>query len=212
MVKRLGLARATGDPLSRIAAEAGWEPVPLFLTEVVPTGLPRPLEDPDAVILLSPAGARAVSLPAGVPILVTGPGTAAALTGCEMLVSPEPHAEGLWTLLQERFPSGGQFLLVRGERSRGYLEAASEGTPWRLVPWITHTEKAKDPLPDLPTLEAVLALSPLQAELLGPRFPESLRFAWGERAAEAFLLCGSPAHAACLARPEALGRMLAPYV
>jgi uroporphyrinogen-III synthase len=212
MVKRLGLARATEDALSRIVTEAGWEPVPVFLTESVPSGVPNPLEHPDAVILLSPAGARAAALPDGVSVLVTGRGTAAALAGREVLVSSEPRAESLWALLQDRFPSGGRFLLVRGERSRGYLEEVSEGTPWRLVPWITHSEKSKDPLPDLPALEAVLAMSPLQAELLGPITKGILRFAWGERAAEAFLRGGNPAHDSCLARPEALRRMLAPYV
>lgn len=211
MVKRLGLARGPEEPLSRVVAESGWEPVPLFVTELVPTGLPRPLDHPDAVLLLSPAGARAVALPT-VPILVTGQGTAAALADREVLVSPEPRAEGLWALLQARFPEGGQFLLIRGERSRGYLEEVSRGTPWGLVPWITHAEKAKDPLPTLPVLEGVLALSPLQAELLGPPARDLLRFAWGEGAAQAFLRGGHPAQDSCLARPEALGRMLAPYV
>jgi len=211
MVKRLGLARGSEAPLSRVVAESGWEPVPLFVTELVPTGLPSPLDHPDAVILLSPAGARAVALPT-VPILVTGQGTAAALRGCYVLVSPEPRAEGLWALLQARFPEGGRFLLIRGERSRGYLEEVSRGTPWGLVPWITHAEKAKDPLPELPVLDGVLALSPLQAELLGPLSRGLLRFAWGEGVSQAFLRGGYPAQDSCLARPEALGRMLAPYV
>ena len=209
MVKRLGLARTAEDPLSRTVAEAGWEPVPVFLTEMVPTDAPQPLDSPDGVILLSPTGSRFVSLPEGVPILVTGEGTASSLVGRKVLFSLEPKAEGLWTLLQAQFPSGGEFLLVRGERSRGYLEEVSEGTPWRLVPWVTHAEKAKNPLPGLPVLEGVLALSPLQAELLGPRSKNILRFAWGERAAAAFLQVGHPAHDSCLARPEALGRMLA---
>jgi len=212
MVKRLGLARAPEDALSRVVQETGWAPVPLFLTEMVASNAPQPLEQPDGVILLSPAGAKAVRLPPGVPVLVTGQGTGRELAGGEVLVSPEPRAEGLWALLRERFPSGGQFLLVRGERSRGFLEEASRGTPWGLVPWITHTEKAKDPLPPLPILEGVLALSPLQAELLGPLSRGMLRFAWGERTAQAFLLGGHPAHDSCLARPDALGRMLAPYV
>jgi uroporphyrinogen-III synthase len=216
MVKRLGLARTLDDALSRVVAEAGWEPVPVFLTKSVPTGAPRPTDRPDGVVLLSPAGARvgaqAGALPEGVPILVTGPGTAEALPGREVLVSAEPNAEGLWRLLQASFPSGGTFLLVRGERSRGHLEEISAGTPWRLVPWITYAEKAKEPLPELPPLEGVLALSPLQAELLGPRAEGLLRFAWGARTAEAFQCGGYPAHDSCLARPEALGRMLAAYV
>lgn len=211
-MKRLGLARQPGDPLGRVAAEAGWEPVPLFLTEMAPTGAMLPLERPDGILLLSPSGARIPNLPEGVPCLVTGEGTAAALPGRTVLVSPEPRAEGLWALLRERFPAGGRFLLVRGERSRGFLEEVSVGTPWVLVPWITHAEKAKDPLPAMPLLDAVLALSPLQAELLGPRSATLLRLAWGERTAEAFRSAGFPAHGSCLARPEALGCMLASYV
>lgn len=211
-MKRLGLARQPGDPLGRVAAGAGWEPVPLFLTEMAPTGAPLPLERPDGILLLSPSGARVPDLPEGVPCLVTGEGTAAALPGRPVLVSPEPKAEGLWTLLRERFPAGGRFLLVRGERSRGYLEEVSAGTPWVLVSWVTHAEKAKDPLPPMPLLDAVLALSPLQAELLGPRSAALLRFAWGERTAEAFRAAGFPPHGSCLARPEALGCMLASYV
>jgi uroporphyrinogen-III synthase len=212
MVKRLGLARALEDPLSRVVEAAGWAPVPLRLTEMAPTGSPVPLERPDGVLLLSPTGARAGHFPTGVPVLVTGQGTARELPGREVLVSAEPRAEGLWALLQARFPAGGEFLLIRGERSRGYLEEVAQGTPWRLVPWITHAERAREPLPELPALEGVLALSPLQAELLGPRSRELLRFAWGDRAAEAFLLSGNPAHDSCLARPDALGRMLSNYV
>ncbi len=211
-MKRLGLARRPEDPLSRVVRASGWEPVPLFLTEAVATGTPAPVERPDGVILLSPAGARTPGLPEGIPFLVTGEGTAAELADRQVLVSAEPRAEGLWALLRASFPAGGRFLLVRGERSRGYLEEVAAGTPWSLVPWITHAEKAKDPLPDLPLLEAVLALSPLQAELLGPRCAELLRFAWGERTAEAFQAVGFPAHKSCLARPEALGCMLASYV
>ena len=212
MVKRLGLAREPGDVLGRAVEEAGWEPVPVFLTEMVPTGRPRPLDHPDAVILLGPAGARHADLPEGVPALATEAAAAELPPGREVLVSPVPRAEGLWELLRSRFPSGGRFLLVRGERSRGYLEEVCQGTPWRVVSWITHTEKAKEPLPDLPVLDAVLALSPLQAELLGPKSRGILRFAWGERAAAGFLRSGNPAHDSCLARPEELGRMLAPYV
>jgi uroporphyrinogen-III synthase len=212
MVKRLGLARRVEDPLSRCVAEAGWEPVSLFLTEMVPTGTPIPLERPVAAIVLSPAGARAVSLPEGLPVVATGEGTAAVLTSHDVISSPQPRAEGLWNLLQERFPEGGDFLLIRGERSRGFLEEASRDTRWRLVPWITHAEKAKDPSPEWPQLDAVLALSPLQAELMGPDAKALLRFAWGERTAEAFRRAGFPAHGTCLARSEALGRMLAPYV
>ena len=209
-MKRLGLARLPGDALGRAVSGAGWEPVPVFLTELAPTHAPRPLDDPDGVILLSPAGARFGELPDGIPVLATA--GAAEAAGRAWATSPDPRAEGLWELLKARFPAGGRFLLVRGERSRGYLEEVAAGTPWRLVPWITYAEKAKDPLPELPALDAVLALSPLQAELLGPRAPGLLRFAWGQRTAEAFLRSGHAADDSCLARPDALGRMLAPYV
>jgi uroporphyrinogen-III synthase len=140
--------------------------------------------------------------------LGTGEGTARALPGREFWMPTQPSAEGLWALLQERFPRGGDFLLVRGARSRGHLETVASGTAWRLHPWITHAECPLEPLPELPALEAVLALSPLQAELLAPLAARLLRFAWGERSAQAFAAAGHPAHGTCEPRGEALERML----
>ena len=211
MVKRLGLAREAGEPLYQVVEAAGWEPVTVCLTALRPTNKPLALAHPDAVLILSPAGARMAVLPEGVPVLVTGEGTACCLAGRRVMVSAEPCAEGLWALLREHFPLGGDFLVVRGERGRGFLEKVAAGTPWRLVPWVTHSEQALDPLPELPVLDGALALSPLQAELLGPRAGGILRFAWGERTAAAFSRVGFPAHAICDPKPSALRRMLAPY-
>lgn len=208
MVRRLGIAREAGDPLALTVRQTGWEPVPLFLTSIVPTGAPLPVATPDGIIILSPAGARLSHLPEGVPCLVNGEGTARNLTGRPVLVSPEPRAEGIWELLRERFPEGGDFLLVRGERSRGHLEQSARGSTWRLHPWITHAERPLPQLQELPALEAVLAMSPLQAELLGPRASRILRLAWGSRTADAFQATGFPSHAACDPKPEALERML----
>ena len=120
------------------------------------------------------------------PCLVTGEATGRALAGHEVLVSSEPKAEGLWETLRHHFPEGGDFLLVRGERSRGFLEEAAQGTAWRLHPWITHEEAPMNPVPPRPEVDAVLALSPLQAEVLAPLTGDILRFAWGERTAAAF--------------------------
>jgi len=206
--KRLGLAREPGDALFKVVASSGWLPITLQVTAMRATGLPVPLALPDAVILLSPAGAQQATLPEGVPVLVTGEGTARALPGHSVWIPEQPSAEGLWALLQARFPGGGEFLLVRGERSRGYLEAAAGGTAWHLHPWITHAERPLEPLPRLPDLEAVLALSPLQAEVLGPLAANLLRFAWGERSAQAFAAVGHPAQATCGPKSEALERML----
>jgi uroporphyrinogen-III synthase len=108
-------------------------------------------------------------------------------------VAFSPRAEGLWELLRTRFPQGGRFLLVRGERSRGFLEQAAAGTPWRIEPWITHREVPDDPPPSLDGLDAVLALSPLQAELLAGAPAALRRYAWGARTAEAFAASGRPA-------------------
>lgn len=208
MVKRLGLARNPGGSLFEAVQESGWEPVPVFFTHIRPTGATCPLALPRAVILLSPGGAIHGFIPGGVPVLVTGEGTAQSLSNREVFVAPEPSAESLWTLLQSRFPEGGDFLLVRGERSRAFLEEISMDTSWRLHPWITHVERALNPLPKLPLLDGILALSPLQAELLGSPAAELLRFAWGERTARAFTASGFPAHDTCEPRTEALGRML----
>ena len=208
--KGLGLARGAEDALSRIVLEAGWTPVTYFTTHMLPTGAPAPIVAPDALLILSPSSAT-VNLPPDVPILATGEGTARALRHREVLVPDAPSAERLWKLLQQRFPAGGDFLLLRGERSRGFLESASNGTHWRLHPWITHAEQAIAPLPELPPLDAVMALSPLQAEILGPISQNRLRFAWGTRTGAAFEAAGYPAHGVCEPTYESLRRMLARF-
>ena len=234
---KLGLARAQGDPLCLAVAAAGWEPVPCFATVMEASLAPPPCEHPDAVLVLSPSAARLALLPAGVPCLAQGEATARALDrraldrraldrqaldrqaldrqaldrralDRQILVSESPNAEGLFELLRERFPAGGTFLLARAERSREHLEQASAGTPWRLLPWITHRERPQEPFPQLAGLDAVLALSPLQAELLGPRFP-GLRLAWGQRTQRAFAQVGYPCSGWCEPEPAALKRLLA---
>ena len=210
-MKRLGLARALDDALCRAIRAVGWEPVPLFVTAMEATLVPAPAAHPDAVILLSPAAARLALLPPGVPCLAQGAATATALGERqgpgEILVSRTPRAEGLFELLRERFPAGGTFLLARGERSREHLEQAAEGTPWSLIPWITHCERPVLPPPALPELDAVLALSPLQAELLGPA-AVPLRFAWGQRTHRAFQQAGYPGDGWCEPEATALQRLL----
>ena len=196
-MKRLGLARALDDALCQAVLAAGCSPVPLFLTAMTATLAPPPEPAPDAVIVLSPAAARLALLPQGVPCLAQGEATGRALAGREVLVSATPKAEGLFDLLRETFPQGGTFLLARAERSREHLEQAAAGTPWRLLPWITHREGPVEPAPEMPELNAVLALSPLQAELLGPRSRHLLRFAWGERTQRAFLQAGYPVDGWC---------------
>ncbi len=213
-MRRLALARAPEHPLCETVRTAGWEPLSHACTRTEATGAPPP-EDPaelDGAVFLSPAGVSCALpfLPELLPCLATGPGTAAVLEdeGLRVLLPEEPSAEGLMELVQERFPSGGRFLLVRAERGRGLLERISEGTPWSFVPWITHREAAIRPLPPLPPCEALLALSPLQAELLGPQAGPRLRLAWGRSAAAAFASVGYPALAFCEPRPDALVRML----
>jgi uroporphyrinogen-III synthase len=207
-VKRLGLARALDDPLCAAVRTAGWEPVPLFLTVMEATLAAPPAAQPDAVIVLSPAAARLGLLPPGVLCLAQGEATARALEGRQVLVSATPQAEGLFDLLRDCFPQGGTFLLARGERSRRHLERAAAGTPWRLLPWITHRERTVTPLPAMPELEAVLALSPLQAEMLAPRAAQMARFAWGRRSAEAFQKAGYPVDGWCEPEAPALERLL----
>jgi uroporphyrinogen-III synthase len=217
-VRRLGLGRALDDPLCAAVLEAGWEPVPLFVTAMEATLAAPPEAHPDAVILLSPAAARMALLPPRVPCLAQGEATARAVAsaralraqvaGRTVLVSDQPQAEGLFELLRERFPQGGTFLLARGERSRRHLEQAAAGTPWRLLPWITHRERPVDPPPALPPLDAVLALSPLQAELLAPRSGQLLRFAWGQRTARAFEKAGYPGDGWCEPEASALRLLL----
>ncbi len=204
----LGLSRNPGDALFEAIERSGFKPRALFVTRMELSHAPMPDGAFDAAIILSPAAAQAAILPPQLPVLVTGEATGAAVKDRACLISPIPKAEGLWQLLQERFPKGGHFLLIRGERSRGYLDDVSRGTPWHFTPWITHQEIPLDPLPDLKDLDAVLALSPLQAEILAPIAKNKLRFAWGERSAKAFAEAGFPAHAFCPSSKTDLLRML----
>jgi hypothetical protein len=61
-------------------------------------------------------------------------------------------------------------------------------------------------------VDAVLALSPLQAEILAPLTGSRVRFAWGEATAEAFARCGAPAHARCEPKASLLWAMLAQHL
>lgn len=215
---RLALARPAQHPLSDTVRKAGWMPVPYAFTRLQASTLPppRPFSSTSAIVILSPSGARvaASKLPAGTLCLVQGAGTGDAL-GREDLVVQLPsdaRAEALWDLLQARFPDGGDFILARGERSREYLEVAAKGSPWRIHPWVTHREAARDPFPEFPEVEGVLALSPLQAEILAPLSLDVQRFAWGEATAEAFAKAGAPAHACCEPKASLLWAMLAQHL
>lgn len=212
---RLALARPAHHPLADTVRKAGWVPVPYSFTSLKLTGSRPPVsfEKTKAMLLLSPSGAKVVSpsLPSGMTCLVQGAGTADALERDDLDVHlpSEARAEALWELVQTRFPDGGDFLLARGERSREYLEVAARNTAWRIYPWITHRESPRVPFPPLPDVEGVLALSPLQAEILAPLAGKVLRFAWGEATAEAFARAGVPAHARCEPKPSLLWAMLA---
>ena len=199
--------------------EAGWEPVYFPLSRIVPLGAPPPqaLSFYEAIILPSHNAAWALRpwLEPREPtvLLAQGQGTLDAIgsldcLGVDARCAPAPTAEGIWELLQRDFPHGGGFLLARAERSRGYLEEVAEGTAWRIWPWITHREEPADPLPQLPPVEAVLALSPLQAEILGPLSGDLLRFGWGERTLFGFRKAGLEATATCEPRIEALKTLL----
>ena len=213
---RLALARPAAHPVSVAVAAAGWTPVDYPLTRIVSNGAPppEPLHAFRAVLLLSPGSAWAVrpwlEPGAAALFLVQGQGTLDALgeTVLAPRLAPVPTAEGIWDLLRRDFPEGGSFLLARAERSRGYLEEVTAGTPWKLRPWVTHHEEPAQPMPPLPTVEAVLALSPMQAELLGPHSRHLLRFGWGERTVFGFRKAGVEPTATCVPRLEALTAML----
>jgi uroporphyrinogen-III synthase len=215
---RLALARPAQHPLADTVRKAGWEPVPYSFTSLKVSSAPPPIPfaEAQALLVLSPSGARVAAprLPAGMVCLVQGAGTADALGREDLAVHlpDEARAEALWELLQSRFPGGGDFILARGERSREYLEVATRGSEWRIHPWITHREAAKVPFPPLPEVEGVLALSPLQAEILAPLAGGVQRFAWGEATAEAFAKAGAPAHAQCEPKPSLLWAMLSHHL
>ncbi|MCM2250350.1 MAG: hypothetical protein NDI58_07315 [Geothrix sp.] len=215
---RLALARPAQHPLADTVRKAGWAPVPYSFTSLKVSSAPPPIPfgEAQALLVLSPSGARVAAprLPAGMVCLVQGAGTADALGREDLAVHlpDEARAEALWELLQSRFPRGGDFILARGERSREYLEVITRGSEWRIHPWITHREAAKDPFPPLPEVEGVLALSPLQAEILAPLAASVQRFAWGEATAEAFGMAGAPAHAQCEPKPSLLWAMLSHHL
>lgn len=215
---RLALARPAQHPLADTVRKAGWEPVPYAFTSLKITSNPPPMAfaAASAFVALSPAGAKvaAPALSAGMVCLLQGAGTADALgrEDLEVHLPAEARAEALWDLLQSQFPEGGDFILARGERSREYLEVAAKGSAWRIHPWITHRETARDPFPALPEVEGVLAMSPLQAEILAPIAHGVQRFAWGEATAEAFAQAGAPAHARCEPKPSLLWAMLAQHL
>ncbi len=215
---RLALARPAQHPLADTVRKAGWQPVPYSFTSLRVTGAAPPilLNRIQALLVLSPSGAKVASpnLPEGLTCLVQGAGTADALgrEDLEVHLPSEACAEALWELLQQRFPHGGEFVLVRGERSREYLEVAARGSAWRIHPWVTHHEAAREPFPPMPKVEGVLAMSPMQAEILAPLAQDLQRFAWGEATAEAFTRAGAPAHAHCEPKPSLLWAMLAQHL
>lgn len=216
---RLAIPRPADHPLSQTAQAAGWTPVPFAVTRLVPSQAPPPFDlaaGTDALIVLSPSGAKAASplLPTGMKVLAQGLGTADALgrKDLDLVLASVPRAEALWEILQQRFPSGGRFVLVRGERSREFLERVARDTAWEIEPWITHREAPLLPLPDLPPVDAVLAMSPLQAQVLAGMAQDCLRFAWGEATAQAFDRAGQPATGWCEPKVSAYHTMLsAPF-
>lgn len=215
---RLALARPAHHPLAETVRKAGWQPVPYSFTSLKVTSAPPPrtLQEVQAVVLLSPSGAKVVAsmLPPGTTCLVQGAGTADALgrEDLDIHLPQEARAEALWDLIQARYPQGGEFVLARGERSREYLEVAARNSAWRILPWITHREVARQPFPALPDVEGVLALSPLQAEILAPLTHAVQRFAWGDATAQAFARAGVPAHGTCEPKASLLWAMLAQHL
>lgn len=213
-VPRLAIPRPLEHPLARVAWDVGWEPVYYPITVKIPTGAPPPL-DPSrvtALILLSPDSALAAKpwIHQDTEFLVQDPLTAEALGSGfpRVQVAPKPNAEGVWDLLTTRFPKGGEFLLGRTERSRGFLEESAAVTHWRLFPWFTHREVPVKPFPVLPPVQALLALSPVQVGLLVEVSRGLTRFAWGDQTAKAFEAAGVPPHGVCEERVEALRTML----
>ncbi len=211
---RVALARPLDHPLCRAVAEAGWEPVPYFITrqEFTHTSPPIPLENAAALLVLSPAAAQAVRVwvSNAIDVVVQGEGTELAL-GMDSLRIRRPQrqtAEGLWSMFTQAYPEGGEFVLARGERSREFMERNARGTIWHIHSWITHREVPVTPEPTMPSVDALLALSPLQAEYLSGVPGDALRFAWGERAARAFQSSGVEVHGVCDPSTEALIQLL----
>lgn len=214
---KLALARPLDHPLCRAVAEADWEPVPYYITsqEFTHATPPMGLDTISALLVLSPAAAQAVKVwvTKSMAVVVQGEGTEQTLgpnsvDSAHIRRPRQATAESLWDMLQQAYPEGGDFVLARGERSRQYIEAVAKGSAWRIHPWITHREVPTQPEPTLPTVDALLALSPLQAEYMAGIPGNLLRFAWGERAAKAFQSSGAEVHGVCEPQKEDLIHLL----
>lgn len=214
---KLALARPLDHPLSRAVAEAGWEPVPYYITnqEFTHATPPMGLDAVSALLVLSPAAAQAVKVwvTKSMDVVVQGEGTEQNLgpdfMGSGRIRRPrQATAESLWDMLRQAYPEGGEFVLARGERSRQYIEATAKGSAWRIHPWITHREVPTKPDPTLPNVDALLALSPLQAEYMAGIPGDLLRFAWGDRAGKAFEASGVEVHGVCEPKKESLIHLL----
>ncbi len=214
---KLALARPLDHPLCRAVAEASWEPVPYYITsqEFTHATPPMALDTVSALLVLSPAAAQAVKVwvTKSMDVVVQGEGTEQNL-GCEFadfghIRRPrQATAESLWDMLVQAYPEGGDFVLARGERSRQHIEAVAKGTAWHIHPWITHREVPTKPEPTLPSVDALLALSPLQAEHMAGISGNLLHFAWGDRAAKAFEASGIGVDGVCEPKKDSLIHML----
>ena len=207
-MKRIGLARNINDALCLTAISADWDPVPFFVTKAESIPVVRPIKNFDAAIILSPTAARFAQIPHNLLCIVQGEATARPLRKHKLLVSSTPRAEGLFDLLKQCFPNGGKFILFRAEKSRKYLEMVTNGTNWQIDVCVTHREIPINHLSPITNLDAVLALSPLQAEILGPLSQGLLRFAWGRRTNLAFDKVGYPATGWCEPEAFSLRRLL----
>jgi hypothetical protein len=214
---KLALARPLDHPLCRAVAEAGWEPVPFYITsqEFTHATPPAELDTIAALLVLSPAAAQAVKVwvTKAMDVVVQGEGTEHTL-GHEFADSSrirrpqQATAESLWEMLITAYSNGGDFVLARGERSRQHIEAVAKGTAWHIHPWITHREVPTKPKPTLPNVDAILALSPLQAESMAGFPGEVLHFAWGDRSAKAFKASGVEVHGVCEPNKDSLVHLL----
>jgi len=201
--------RFTGDPIFELLLREGYKPISFPLTvSSFNRDLPSQLNDAlsqntliDTWIITSPTSARLVEpfIPEGCTILATK-ASQNALTYpklYDVIISNDPSSESMLELIRSHRPSGGDFLLVHGHRSRQLIEKSFMNTEYRISTIISHVEiENPDPL-SVPSAGAYLALSPLQAELFHQKTRSLFPIGWGKLLERTFLDQGLVEYRVC---------------
>jgi len=201
--------RSSGDPLYEFLLKEGYLPISCPLTiasfnQNLPSQLKETLsQNPsiEAWIITSPTSGRLVEsfLPAGCKVISTKASRDALLHPeyYDLIVSDEASSEALLGVIKSLRPSGGNFLLYHGYRSRQVIEKSFMNTGFRISTLISHMEIPNPDLRSLPEAGAYLALSPLQAELFSQKAKDLFPIGWGKLLERTFIDQGLVEYRVC---------------